>query len=356
MAITPQTLNSIVKYELTIERIKSIPLPLQYINKLYNSQKADELSHLSNLIGIPIGYNKALDIQQGKESGLEIEKHILLNNYRSTQEFIKSYTDMQFMPVSQALFHHLNTLLFKNVVEDWELGKNRDFSTVPSPLYDNWTDLKDYYPNINLSTYVDEMTRSLYSKTNQTHKILIAITIFHEIMDKQPLLVANQISNIAFLSATLKNFGYNPNNLMPVAKIFDENEATIINQFKKKSIDDFSQLLSELLANEALALLNNIKFIYENNVKKKILLSAQFNDRQLKILEYLQIHKNISREEYAKLMGVSFMTAFRDLHKLLEDGYLTTKSRGRGTKYILKTDPNQDKNSPVPTMVFNDLE
>ncbi len=358
--ITEQILNSIVKYELCIQKSSAIPLPQKYLTKLYQKQKADEISHLSDMLGISIGYDKALDIQRGKETHISIDKHKILNNYRSTQEFIKSYTDRQFMPISFPLIAHLNTLLFKNVVEDWELGKSREFSQKPNPLFDNWTDLKEYYPTIDLSNHFDNLARLFYSKDNQIHQIVLSLIMMYEMIDKAPLVAANQLTAINLLSCILSNYKYNPNNLLPIGKVVAENEHSIITEFKKtrisKSMTGFIEIMADLLASESLALYNAIIFVYENSAQKKILLSVQYNDRQIKILEYLQIHKSISRNEYSKLMGVSFMTAFRDLSQLVEDDYLEIIGRGRGTRYELMVEPGEDKDKPVPTALFNDLE
>lgn len=357
--ITDTILNNIIQYELAVQKISQIKLPYKYQTQLYQKIKADEISHLSDLLGISIGYEKAMQIQLGKETFLSIEKHKILNNYRSIQEFIKSYNDRQFLPISNQLIQHLNVLALKNIIEDWESGKFRSFSEKPNPIYDNWSSLKEYYPTINMESHFDLLTRRIGNRKDLTHKIIISFILFYEMIDKAPLSAGNQLTAITFLSAVLKNYDYNPENLLPIAKIINENEQDIVTEFKKsrtiKNLTSFIEFMSSIFTNEIASLHTQILFSYENNAKKKIALSIEYNDRQIKILEYLQIHPYVSRNEYSKIMGISFMTSFRDLQKLLDDGYLAIEGKGRGTKYSLKKDLSEEKSKSIPTIIDSSL-
>jgi predicted HTH transcriptional regulator len=73
-------------------------------------------------------------------------------------------------------------------------------------------------------------------------------------------------------------------------------------------------------------------------------MQEELNERQLKIIEYLEIEKKITRMQYTKMMGISFMTSFRDLQEMLEKGYIVQKGKGRATFYILpkKIQSNDD--------------
>lgn len=59
--------------------------------------------------------------------------------------------------------------------------------------------------------------------------------------------------------------------------------------------------------------------------------------RQLRALKYVQKHGSISREEYCKLSKISFMTAFRDLKKMVDLGILNMEGKGSKTHYVLNT-------------------
>jgi DeoR/GlpR family transcriptional regulator of sugar metabolism len=53
-------------------------------------------------------------------------------------------------------------------------------------------------------------------------------------------------------------------------------------------------------------------------------------------MEYLGKNKRVNRATCTKLMGTSFMTAYRDLTELVQAGYLEKKGTNKKTYYILK--------------------
>ncbi len=59
------------------------------------------------------------------------------------------------------------------------------------------------------------------------------------------------------------------------------------------------------------------------------------NERQVEAVLYVGEHEQISRGEYAELLGVSSRTAARDLSDLVERGILTLRGAGRGAHYVL---------------------
>ena len=59
------------------------------------------------------------------------------------------------------------------------------------------------------------------------------------------------------------------------------------------------------------------------------------NERQKRVVEYLKIHKIISRSEYVSLVGCSERTAFRDLEELRKDNLIVRKGKGKRTYYEL---------------------
>ena len=75
---------------------------------------------------------------------------------------------------------------------------------------------------------------------------------------------------------------------------------------------------------------------FNKTIKKKADAKENLNDRQLKILEHVERNKKINRAECTKIMGVSFMTSYRDLTELVQAGYLEKKGNNKKTYYTLK--------------------
>jgi len=336
--------NLMVKYlitfELNCEKIRNIPLPYKQKKLLFEKVHAEDLNALGEIIGLPIGYSKALDIQRGKVDVSSGTKFKILANYRSTQDFINSYKSTSFIPISSELIGHLNKLLFKNILDSWEIGKFRKFSEVPNEVYDNWYRLRDYYPKRNTEKHFNELSEWVYSDKHNYHKLIQCALFLYEFMDNAPMFAGNQMTSILTVTCILKDFGYNHNNTLCVAKALGSIHKELPSIFKmsksKKDQTLFTEAILYSLSLESIQLKQQYQAYFNNSVKKKADSEENLNERQVKIIEYLQKNKKINRIECTKLMGVSFMTSYRDLTELLQAGYLEKKGQNKKTYYILK--------------------
>ena len=64
--------------------------------------------------------------------------------------------------------------------------------------------------------------------------------------------------------------------------------------------------------------------------------SLELNERQKKAIEYLKIHKNITRKIYIEINNISPRQANKDLNDLLEKKLIRKQGRGRAISYALK--------------------
>jgi Fic family protein len=149
----------------------------------------------------------------------------------------------------------------------------------------------------------------------------------------------------------LKAYGYNPKNILPIAKTIDFVSEDLIAAYKmsrnKRDLTAFLEAYLYSLSLTATNVANAVKETYENKSTKIGKMQEELNERQVRIIEYLEVEKRISRKQYAKQMGISFMTAFRDLLELLEKGYIVQKGKGRATYYILPRTNEEDASSNI---------
>ena len=66
--------------------------------------------------------------------------------------------------------------------------------------------------------------------------------------------------------------------------------------------------------------------------------TMRFNDRQMRVLLYVQQRGEITRSQYERELGVSSRTANRDLKDLVMKGALSPHGTGPHSKYVLATD------------------
>ncbi len=340
ITLTNLMVKYIVTFEINNERIKNIPLPYKEKKQLYEKVHAEDINALAEIINLPIGYSKALDIQRGKSDVSKGAEHKILTNYRSTQDFINSYKSTSFLPISSELIAHLNNLLLKNILDSWETGKFRKFSEVPNEIYDQWYKYRDYYPKKNTQKYFNELSEWIYSGEDNYHKLIQCALLLYEFIDNAPMYAGSQITSILTATCVLKDFGYNHNNTLCLAKalrpIYKEMPSIFKMSKSKRDQTLFTEAFLYALSLESIQLKQLYESSYNRTIKKKTDSKENLNQRQLKILEYLQENKKVNRTEYTKLMGVSFMTSYRDLTEMLQAGYLEKKGKNKKTYYILK--------------------
>lgn len=337
---TQYILKYIVKYELSMERIKTTPLPDIYFKEVFEKNRAEDIDKLGELIGRSIGYSKALLVQRGKVLPTGRSKDRIFTNYRSVHEFINIYSSLSFYRPSTELMVHINKLLAKGISEEWEVGKLRTFSEKPNDIYDTWYKLRDFYPNLHPKKHLDLLFNWINTSKNTPHKLIQLAILLYECIDKAPFTILNQVTSLLTVSTVAKEYGYNHKNLIPITKAINSISEELVSAFKisksKKDLTIFIETVLYTLALTSEDVSVQVKSIYNKKVKNFVKLDDSLNPRQIKILEILESEKRITRIQYAKTMGISFMTAFRDLQELMSHNYITQKGVGRGTYYTIK--------------------
>jgi Fic family protein len=337
--LTNLILNYIVKYELSINNLEHIRLPKKHKQPLEEKYGAQDTHKLGDLVGNSIGYNQALLIQRGKEMPSQKKELKLFTNFRNAKDFVRSYDDSNSLKPSLELASHVNKLVMKGLVDEWDLSKVRSFSEKPNEIYDNWYKARDFYPKLDMNNYFNDLFDWIQNGKDNNHKLIKIGILLYEFIDKAPFLCGNQITAILMVEILTKKYKYNPDNIIPFFKAMDHISEDILSAFKlSKSKGDLTTFLEAFLYTCSMTVVEvkkDFKETYNSKVRKQSSLELRLNARQIQLLDYLEVNTKVKRSEYTKMMGVSFMTAYRDLQDMIEKEYIKQKGKGRGTFYVL---------------------
>ncbi len=337
--LTNLILRYIIKYELSINNLKNNKLPDKHKAPLEEKYSAQDINALGNLVGNSIGYNQALQIHRGQEMPSQKKEFKLFTNFRNAKDFVRSYNERNALKPSMDLASHINKLVMKDIVDEWDLAKVRSFSEKPNEIYDTWYKARDFYPKLDLNSHFNEIFDWIENDKDNNHKLIKLGVLLFEFIDKAPFLSGNQITALLMVETLSKKYGYNPNNIIPFFKATENISQDLLSAFKlSKSKLDLTTFLEAFLYTSSLTVLEvteDFKETYNNKVKKQGSLELHLNQRQIQLLDYLAVNKKITRSKYTKLMGVSFMTSYRDLQDMVDKKYIKQKGRGRGTFYVL---------------------
>jgi len=347
--ITNLILSYIVKYETSIKELLYNPLPEKYRLPLEEKYGAQDIQKLGELVGNPIGFNQALQIQRGQEMPSQKKTFKLFTNFRNSKDFVKSYDNSNSLKPSIELASHINKLAMKDIVDEWDLSKIRSFSEKPNEIYDTWYKARDFYPNLDIRSHFNDIFEWIQNGKDSNHKLIKLGVLLFEFIDKAPFLSGNQITAILMLEMLTKKYGYNPENIIPFFKSIEYIGSDLLSAFKlSKSKLDLTTFLEAYLYSISLTILsitNEFKETHTVKVKKRGSLELHLNSRQIQLLDYLALNQKITRGKYTKMMGISFMTSYRDLQDMVDKKYIKTKGKGRGTIYILSKEmtPKDDE-------------
>jgi predicted HTH transcriptional regulator len=103
----------------------------------------------------------------------------------------------------------------------------------------------------------------------------------------------------------------------------------------KRDITTFIEALLYTISLTAIEVSKEFKETHIRKVKRQGALEISLNPRQIQALDYVNLNHKITRNKYTKIMGISFMTSYRDLQEMVAKGYLKQKGRGRASFYVL---------------------
>lgn len=216
--LTNLMLKYILKYELAISELNHTELPKTLKKPLIEKLYAEEIDNVAQLVAYPIGYNSALKILRGQEHTTGRSKKKVFNSFKNARDYIRKYSGTTALKPSMELAIHLNKILTKGWNDDWDQGRLKDFSEKPNDLYDTWYTLRDYYPSTNMENHFNELFRWITNSEDNTHKLIQLAILMYEFIEKAPFFAGNQMTSILVLELLTKEYGYNPNIILPFSK------------------------------------------------------------------------------------------------------------------------------------------
>jgi Fic family protein len=191
-----------------------------------------------------------------------------------------------------------------------------------------------------MKEYFNDLFRWITTSEDSTHTLIQFAVLTYEFIDKAPFYAGNQITTILVLELLAREYGYNPNIVLPFSKAFNFINEDLKSAFKiSKGKNDLTTFIEAFLYTISLTSIETAREftkVYKEKILKYPQMTEELNSRQIKIVDYLETNRKASRQELTDMIGVSFMTVYRDLKELMEKDYVVQKGAGRGTHYKLK--------------------
>lgn len=338
--ITNKLLQEIVETEKTVTLITHSDISAQQLLKLKSTSKTYNLFHLAHMLNTDLSLKDAQRITEGKLYDQDNKTSIILSNLRNVLEFTRTTLQDDYRDLDASMLLHMNKNLLANWKEVWDV-KFRNPEIVEDTEWNDWVRLID--KTVEPLTLQDELKAAFdwYKITSPSLHPLIRIPVLlFRLVQLSPFSHGNKFTIICGMDFLLLKLKYLGNDVLPVFRLFDLNNnlyiSTIesLSQNPNQDITYWIETFNRSLADELKKLQHEIDVeIVEGSRNQNTFLDL--NNRQLKILKYLQTIPTVKREDYVQMMDVSTMTAFRDLNSLVTKKLIKIQGRGRATKYML---------------------
>lgn len=315
---------------------------LKYTTKTKILQKAKT----KNLFQIGVNIGLELTIKDAEKAILgtkprfedDLLQKIFINS-RQGIEYIHSSEIKNYQEFDNAVYQEINKKIVFDWKETWD-AKYRNFNE----RYDDTADPLAHIRNTSIKgNELDVMVNDLiewYKSAAPTVAPIIRIgVVFHRLLEIAPFIAGNTITTMLLIEHLLLTHGYSTKVFSSSTAAFLQNKENLADAFETSSqAEDLSYWLEwfvGVLENDLVSVRESIHDYVKEEEKSKSQPFLDLNNRQMKVLKYLQSVPTIKREEYCNIMEVSTMTAFRDLRDLVKKKLIKTEGRGRGTKYRL---------------------
>lgn len=300
------------------------------------SSLMEEAIASSQLEGAATTREDAKKMLREKRKPTNHSEKMILNNYSTIKEIIK----LKHRDISPDLIKKLHTLIACDTLENKENeGKFRENDNVN--VVDEITGEIFYTPpsHIHLDELMEAFCAFANSKNEKSfiHPIIRGIILHFLIGYIHPFVDGNGRTARAIFYWYLISQGYWLIEFMSISRIiikspsqyaraylhseYDENDLTYFIDFNLKSMDLALKSLKEYIGRK----------LQEKKQITKLILKDDFNERQADIVKDILHNNNItfSFNEIQSKFGVAYQTSRTDLLKLVEMGYLETKTVGR---------------------------
>ncbi len=227
--------------------------------------------------------------------------------------------------------------LLSRIVTESSRGK---FRTVQNAIYETGSKKNVCLPPEakDVMLLIDELC--YWVNVTKAHPIICAAIFHNQFVTVHPFIDGNGRS-ARFLSLyLLETRNYDWKKIVPIDRYYADNRPLYYDQLQQhyshnyyfgRHNTDFTKWLEyyvEGIKQMLLGTLNQIALFRTQNIL--------LNNRQNKMLKYLQEVSAISVSEYARRFGISTRMASRDLAQLLELNRVGVMGKARATKYFLK--------------------
>jgi len=343
-SISNRILTNVAKIEAAKEIIENAPLVPAYEAKFREEAIIRTVHFGTHIEGNPLKQKEVEQVLSGKDIPARDRDIQEVLNYREVLKYIDSKKDE---PITEKIFLEIHNLTTKKILP---MNQSGSYRKVQVKVSNSKTGETSYVPPA--PKEISDLVRSFFFwlnhlekeelnpiiKASITHYVLVAIHPFTDGNGR----VARALSTLILFKE-----GYDIKKFFSLEQYFDQDASAYYSVLQKTSnmSKDISQreltvwieYFTEGLAIELARVRDKVQRLSVDLKLKSKMGQVPLNERQLKIVEYLQQYNQISNKEWRGLLPmVSDDTILRDLKYLMKKGLIKKRGSTKSALYLLK--------------------
>jgi len=339
--ITNKILNSIAKIEASEEVIKNSPLLPLWEKQFKEDAIVRAVHHGTHIEGNPLKKDEAKDVLLGKDiigRPRDIQEVI---NYRKVIELIDEEAKRKIEKITEPLIKKIHRIIIHKILPEDLSGEYRIKQVVVKNSHTGEITFRPPPPMEVPYLMRDFIYWVNRTENDQIHPVLKAGIAHHELVRIHPFLDGN--GRVARVLATLILFlgGYDIRRFFSLEEYYDKDAIIYYDNLQKASAGDLSSWL-EYFSFGAAVEFEKIKekiLRLSKDVKLKQKIGGQqifLNDRQVKIIEYIQEIGYLQNRSFPDLFNdVSEDTVLRDIQELTKNGLIKKIGSTKAARYVM---------------------
>lgn len=343
-SITNKILTNVAKIEASKAVIENSPLVPAYEAKFRQEAIVRTVHHGTHIEGNPLEQPEVEKVLEGKDVTARDRDIQEILNYREVLKFINLKKDE---PITEKSLLEIHKLTTKKILKADEAGKYR-YTQVR--VTNSRTGETSYLPPP--PSQIADLVRSFLLWLNQlgseeTHPIIKAAITHYIITAIHPFVDGNGRAARALSMLVLFKDDYDIKKFFSLEEYFDRDAGsyyTVLqktsNQSKKldeRNLTSWIEYFTDGLATELARVREKVQRLSVDLKLKGKMGQVPLNERQLKLVEYMQKAGQVSNKEWRDFIPmVSDDTILRELKYLMRKGLVKKRGRTKSAYYVLK--------------------
>jgi Fic family protein len=172
----------------------------------------------------------------------------------------------------------------------------------------------------------------------ELHPVLVAGIAHYELVRIHPFIDGNGRTARALATLILYQRNFDIKHFFALDDYYNENRDAYYTALRyvdpqTRDLTQWLEYFVEGVASQMKKLKDKVNNLSLNPVLRNLKARVTLRERQWKALEYIQTHRQITNQEYQRVIGTSRESAKRDLASMVKAGILRKSGKGRSAYY-----------------------